>query len=86
LSRVPRQSAPKAWETRLVKKIGGEKATVANDPTKDNQPLISATGFEGLDPPPPTREQSHPWRLTAPRLAPVGLDCYRPRSAAGAAS
>jgi len=34
LNRVPRWSASKAWETRLVKKIGGEKATVANDPTR----------------------------------------------------
>jgi len=29
LNRVPRWSAPKAWGTRLAKKIGGEKATVA---------------------------------------------------------
>jgi hypothetical protein len=29
-----RWSASKAWETRLVKKISGEKATVANSPTR----------------------------------------------------
>jgi hypothetical protein len=29
-----RWSASKAWETRLVKKISGEKATVANNPTR----------------------------------------------------